>query len=83
MAKHEITIHENKSVTKEVTPYTGTYISKETFRIENFKAKLDRPNPFLIRWANHIKPALRGQGSQELKSGEAESFPIPHSSVWN
>ena len=40
MAKHEITIHENKSVTKEVAPYTGTYISKETFRIENFKAKL-------------------------------------------
>lgn len=48
MAKHEITIHENKSVTKEVAPYTGTYISKETFRIENFKAKLDCPNPFLI-----------------------------------
>ena len=40
MAKHEITIHENRSVTKEVAPYTGTYISKETFRIENFKAKL-------------------------------------------
>ena len=34
MAKHEITIRENTGSTKEVAPYLGTYVSKETVKID-------------------------------------------------
>ena len=40
MAKHEITIHENTGATKELAPYLGTYITKETLRLDDFKAKI-------------------------------------------
>ena len=32
MAKHEIVIHENTGATRDVAPYLGSYISKETLR---------------------------------------------------
>ena len=32
MAKHEVVIHENTGVTKEVAPYLGSYIAKETVK---------------------------------------------------
>ena len=32
MAKHEVVIHENTGATKEVAPYLGSYISKETVK---------------------------------------------------
>ena len=34
MAKHEITIRENTGATKERAPYLGTYVSKETVKID-------------------------------------------------
>ena len=34
MAKHEITIRENTGATKAVAPYLGTYVSKETVKID-------------------------------------------------
>lgn len=36
MAKHEVVIHENKGAMKEVAPYTGSYISKETIKLAAF-----------------------------------------------
>ncbi len=33
MARHEIVIHENTGATKEVAPYLGSYIAKETLQI--------------------------------------------------
>ena len=40
MARHEIMIHENTSVTKESAPYLGSYISKETLKTDEFAAKI-------------------------------------------
>ena len=34
MAKHEITIRENTGATKATAPYLGTYVSKETVKID-------------------------------------------------
>ena len=34
MAKHEITIRENTGATKELAPYLGNYVSKETVKID-------------------------------------------------
>ena len=34
MAKHEITIRENTGATKVRAPYLGTYVSKETVKID-------------------------------------------------
>ena len=34
MAKHEITIRENTGATKEIAPYLGTYVSKDTVKID-------------------------------------------------
>ena len=36
MAKHEVVIHENKGAMKEVAPYTGSYIAKETVKLAAF-----------------------------------------------
>ena len=36
MARHEIVIHENTGATKEVAPYLGSYIAKETLQIPAF-----------------------------------------------
>ena len=36
MAKHEISIHENTGATKEAAAYLGSYISKETIRMDVF-----------------------------------------------
>ena len=36
MAKHEISIHENTGATKEAAAYLGSYISKETIRMDGF-----------------------------------------------
>ena len=36
MAKHEVVIHENKGAMKEVAPYTGSYIAKETIKLAAF-----------------------------------------------
>ena len=33
MAKHEVVIHENNGATKDVAPYTGSYIVKETVKL--------------------------------------------------
>ena len=38
MAKHEIVIHENTSATRDVAPYTGSYIAKETVPLAAFAA---------------------------------------------
>ena len=38
MAKHEVVIHENTGALKAAAPYLGTYVSKETVRIEGFVA---------------------------------------------
>ena len=35
MARHEIVIHENTGATKDVAPYLGSYIAKETIRLIN------------------------------------------------
>ena len=40
MAKHEITVYQNTGATKETAPYIGSYISKETLRLDGFKAKI-------------------------------------------
>ena len=32
MSKHQVVIHENTGATKEVAPYLGSYIAKETVR---------------------------------------------------
>ena len=40
MAKHEITVYQNTGATKTMAPYIGSYISKETLRLESFKAKI-------------------------------------------
>ena len=32
MAKHEVVIHENTGATKELAPYLGSYIAKETVK---------------------------------------------------
>ena len=40
MAKHQITIHENTGATKESAPYLGSYISKETLKVDAFAAKI-------------------------------------------
>ena len=36
MAKHEVVIHENNGATKDVAPYTGSYIVKETVKLGSF-----------------------------------------------
>ena len=36
MAKHEVVIHENKGAMKDVAPYTGSYIAKETIKLAAF-----------------------------------------------
>ena len=36
MAKHEIVIHENTGATKEIAPYLGSYVSKESIHIRDF-----------------------------------------------
>ena len=36
MAKHEVVIHENTGATKELAPYLGNYIAKETIREASF-----------------------------------------------
>ena len=36
MARHEIVIHENTSATKDVAPYLGSYIAKETLALAQF-----------------------------------------------
>lgn len=36
MAKHEVVIHENNGATKDVAPYTGSYIVKETVKLDSF-----------------------------------------------
>ena len=36
MARHEIVIHENTGATKEVAPYLGSYIAKETIALAQF-----------------------------------------------
>ena len=36
MAKHEIVIHENTGATKEVAPYLGNYVAKETVKETGF-----------------------------------------------
>ena len=38
MARHEVVIHENTSVTRSAAPYTGSYISKETVPLAGFAA---------------------------------------------
>ena len=40
MAKHQIMIHENTGATKESAPYLGSYISKETLKVDAFAAKI-------------------------------------------
>ena len=40
MARHEIVIHENTGATKEVAPYLGSYIAKETLQIPAFAAAI-------------------------------------------
>jgi hypothetical protein len=40
MARHEIVIHENTGATKEVAPYLGSYIAKETLQIPAFAATI-------------------------------------------
>jgi hypothetical protein len=40
MARHEVIIHENTSATKEVAPYLGNYISKETLETEAFASAI-------------------------------------------
>ena len=36
MARHEVVIHENTSATKEIAPYLGSYIAKETIALAQF-----------------------------------------------
>ena len=36
MAKHEVVIHENTSATKDLAPYLGSYIAKETIKEASF-----------------------------------------------
>ena len=36
MARHEVVIHENTSATKDVAPYLGSYIAKETLALAQF-----------------------------------------------
>ena len=36
MARHEIVIHENTGATKDVAPYLGSYIAKETVQMDAF-----------------------------------------------
>ena len=36
MARHEVVIHENTSATKDVAPYLGSYIAKETIALAQF-----------------------------------------------
>lgn len=40
MATHEITIHENTGATKEVAPYLGTYLVKDSLRLTDILDKL-------------------------------------------
>ena len=36
MARHEVVIHENTSASKDVAPYLGSYIAKETVQMDAF-----------------------------------------------
>ena len=40
MARHEIVIHENTGATREVAPYLGSYIAKETLQVPAFATAL-------------------------------------------
>ena len=77
MARHEVVIHENTGATKTVTPYLGSYISKETLAMAKFAsavgAKCGLPAIQVI--------AILGGSFEALEALESESLVRIHTDI--
>ena len=77
MARHEIVIHENTGATKEVAPYLGSYIAKETVAMAAFAsavgAKCGLPPIQVV--------AILGGAFDAIAALEAESLVRVHTDI--